>query len=451
MLVPNRFAVQVRRARPLVALAGIAALAFPALSASAPTTTRASVSSSGVQANRAAQAVALSGDGRFAVFHSAASNLVARDRNGRVDVFLRDRANGRTRRLSVTPSGRGGNGHSSSPAISTDGRFVAFDSSATNLVARDRNGRVDIFVRDRGTGTTTRVSVNANGAGGNGPSFDPSISADGRIVGFDSGASNLVRNDGNDAWDVFVRDREARRTRRVSLSSNGRAGNRDSWSAVVSADGRYVAFASLAFNLVEGDTNRQADIFVRDRRLGVTTRVSVRSNGGQANGGSAFPAISADGRHVAFRSVATNLVAGDTNGHADVFVHDRETGRTRRVTVARDGSQANGPSDAPALSADGSLVAFESSATNLVAADTNAYRDIFVRDRAEGRTRRVSISSSYVAGNGLSERPSLSAGGRFVAFASYARNLVRRDTNGRADVFVRGAFPWAGDRAALSD
>jgi Tol biopolymer transport system component len=221
------------------------------------------------------------------------------------------------------------------------------------------------------------------------------------------------------------------------------AGNRDSWSAVVSPDGRHVAFASLAFNLVGGDTNRQADIFVRDRQTGTTTRVSVRSNGRQANGGSAFPTISANGRFVAFRSVATNLVAGDTNGHADVFVHDRETGRTRRISVARDGSQANGPSDAPALSADGNLVAFESSATNLIPSDTNAYRDVFVRDRAAGRTRRVSISTAYVAGNGLSERAALSGDGRVVAFTSYATNLVRRDTNRRADVFVRGPFPWA--------
>jgi Tol biopolymer transport system component len=328
--------------------------------------------------------------------------------------------------------------------MSEDGRFVAFDSSASNLVARDGNRKVDVFVRDRQTGTTRRVSGTSSEAGANGPSFNPSISADGRIVGFDSGASNLVRRDRNDAWDVFVRDRQAGTTRRVSLSSAGVAGNRDSWSAVVSADGRHVAFASLAFNLVAGDSNRQADIFVRDRQTGTTTRVSVRSNGRQTNGGSAFPAISADGRFVAFRSVATNLVAGDTNGHADVFVHDRETGRTRRISVARDGSQANGPSDAPALSADGNVVAFESSATNLIPSDTNAYRDVFVRDRAAGRTRRVSLSTSYVAGNGLSERAALSGDGRVVAFTSYATNLVRRDTNRRADVFVRGPFAWAG-------
>ena len=444
LLDPNRFAALARRrARPAVALAAGAALAFPALSASAPTTSRASLGPSGAQANRAAASAALSGTGRFVVFHSSASNLVARDRNGRVDVFLRDRETRTTRRLSVSPRGGGGNGHSTSPAISEDGRFVAFDSSASNLVARDGNRKVDVFVRDRQTGTTRRVSVTSSGAGANGPSFDPSISADGRIVGFDSGASNLVRRDRNDAWDVFVRDRQAGTTRRVSVSSAGVAGNRDSWSAVVSPDGRHVAFASLAFNLVGGDTNRQADVFVRDRQTGTTTRVSVRSNGRQANGGSAFPAISANGRFVAFRSVATNLVAGDTNGHADVFVHDRETGRTRRISVARDGSQANGPSDAPALSADGNLVAFESSATNLIPSDTNAYRDVFVRDRAAGRTRRVSISTSYVAGNGLSERATLSGDGRVVAFTSYATNLVRRDTNRRADVFVRGPFPWA--------
>ncbi len=443
MLDPHRFAAFARRrAQPALALAAGLALAFPALSASAPTTTRASVSSSGAQANRPAEGVAVSGDGRYVVFHSAATNLVARDRNGRIDVFLRDRDKRTTRRLSLSVRGLGANGDSTSPAISADGRYVAFDSSASNLIARDGNRRVDVFVRDRQTGTTTRVSVRSDGGGANGPSFKPSISEDGRYVGFDSGASNLVRRDGNDAWDVFVRDREERTTRRVSLNSNGVPGNRDSWSAVLSADGRFVAFASLAFNLVAGDTNRQADIFVRDRQTGTTTRVSVRSNGRQANGGSALPAISADGRYVAFRSVATNLVDGDTNGHADVFVHDRETGRTRRVTTARDGSQANGPSDSPSLSADGNLVAFESSATNLVPGDTNSQRDVFVRDRAAGVTRRVSLSTRHVAGNGLTERPALSGDGLFVAFTSYATNLVRRDTNDRADVFVRGPFSW---------
>jgi len=444
MLDPHRFAVIARRrARPALVLAAGLALAFPALSASAPTTRKASNSSSGAQANRPAESVAVSGDGRYVAFHSAATNLVTGDRNGRVDVFLRDRQTRTTRRLSLSVRGLGANGHSTSPAISADGRFVAFDSTAPNLVGRDRNGKVDVFVRDRQTGTTTRVSVRSDGAGANGPSFKPSISADGRFVGFDSGASNLVRRDRNDAWDVFVRDREARTTRRVSLSSNEVPGNRDSWSAVLSADGRFVAFASLAFNLVSGDTNRQADIFVRDRQTGTTRRMSVRSNGRQANGGSAFPAISADGRFVAFRSVATNLVDGDTNGHADVFVHDRETGRTRRVTTARDGSQANGASDAPSLSADGNLVAFESSATNLVPGDTNQQRDVFVRDRAAGITRRVSISTGHVAGNGLTERPALSGDGLFVAFTSHATNLVRRDTNGRADIFVRGPFAWA--------
>ena len=444
MLDPHRFAVLVhRRMRPAIVLAAVVALAFPALSASQPKTNRMSVSTSGVQANRAAEAVALSGEGRFVVFHSRASNLVPRDRNGKIDVFLRDRETRRTRRLSISPRGFGGNGHSTSPAVSTDGRIVVFDSSASNLVARDGNRKVDVFVRDRTAGTTARMSVSPSGGGANGPSFDPSLSADGRFVGFDSGATNLVRRDGNDMWDVFVRDRQTGTTRRVSVSSSGAPGNRDSWSAVLSADGRYVAFASLAFNLVRGDTNRQADIFVRDRATRRTTRVSVRSNGRQANGGSALPAISADGRYVAFRSVATNLVAGDTNGHADVFVHDRQTGRTRRVSVTPDGGQANGPSDAPALSADGNLVAFDSAASNLVASDTNAHRDVFVRDRAAGRTRRVSISSAFVPANGLSERPALSADGRVAGFTSYATNLVRRDRNGNADVFVRGPFDWS--------
>ena len=230
-------------------------------------------------------------------------------------------------------------------------------------------------------GTTTRVSVDSDGLEVDGASFRPAVSADGRYVAFASSATNLVPGDTNGRDDVFVHDRQTRQTTRVSVASNGTQASADSGLPALSADGRYVAFASVATTLVPGDTNGVGDIFVHDRQTRQTTRVSLRSNGAQANGSSGNPSLSANGRFVAFSSYATNLVSGDTNSQVDVFVHDRQTRRTTRVSVRSNGAQANGQSDAPALSADGRYIGFTSEATNLVSQDTNGYRDIFLRDR----------------------------------------------------------------------
>ncbi len=291
-----------------------------------------------------------------------------------------------TARVSVGFSGgTQGNGGSFDAAISADGRFVAFGSSATNLVVNDSNARQDIFVHDRTTGQTSRVSVGfSGGTQGNGSSFRPAISADGRFVAFESDATNLVPGDSNARRDVFVHDRTTGETSRVSVGfSGGVQGNNHSSRPAISADGRFVAFESSATNLVPNDSNARLDIFVHDRTTGQTSRVSVGFSGGvQGNGNSFNPAISADGRFVAFGSSATNLVPNDSNASSDIFVHDRETGQTRRVSVSSGGVQGNGGSSLrPALSADGQFVAFDSSATNLVPGDSNARLDIFVRDR----------------------------------------------------------------------
>ena len=224
-----------------------------------------------------------------------------------------------TKRVSVDSLGAQGIGDSEGPSISAHGRFVAFYSSAANLVGSDTNGARDVFVRDRKTGKTTRVSVNSHGAQANGESFAAPISADGRFVAFLSSASNLVGGDTNGARDVFVRDRKAGKTRRVSVDSHGAQGNGDSFIPSISADGRFVAFYSDAANLVAGDGNAAGDGFVRDRKAGRTKRVSVASHGTQGNDTSFPPSISADGRFVAFTSLANNLVAGDTNGASDIF------------------------------------------------------------------------------------------------------------------------------------
>ena len=248
---------------------------------------------------------------------------------------------GQTTRVSVSTADAQGNQVSGPNAISADGRYVAFYSWADNLVVGDTNGMSDAFVRDRVTGKTTRVSVGSVGTQGNDMSFTSAISADGRYVAFMSHASNLVAWDTNGRGDAFVRDLVTGKTTRISVSSAGAQGNNTSYPNAVSADGRYVAFSSSADNLVAGDTNGTKDAFVRDRVTGKTTRVSVDSAGVQGNYGGSPSAISADGRYVAFTSNADNLVAGDTNGWGDAFVRDRVIGKTTRVSVSSAGTQGN--------------------------------------------------------------------------------------------------------------
>jgi Tol biopolymer transport system component len=271
-------------------------------------------------------------------------------------------------------------------------------------------------------GKTTRVSVDSSKNQGDDESGFPAISAEGRFIAFESDASNLVEGDTNGVADVFVRNQKTKMTLRVSIDSNGSQGNDSSHAPALSADGRFVAFESYASNLVEGDTNGTSDIFIHDRKTGETTRVSMDSQGNQSNGHSAVPALSADGRLVAFESHASNLVEGDTNGTSDIFVHNRNTGETTRVSVSSEGEEGDYASYAPSLSADGRFVAFESYAFNLVAAiDINfGAADIFVHDRQTGETTRVSVSSEGAQGGYSSYAPAISADGRLVAFKSLA-------------------------------
>jgi len=411
--------------------------------------------------------------GRFVAFESGASNLVPGDTNGFLDVFVHDTRTGVTTRVSVGLAGVQGNMHSFRPAISADGRFVAFHSDATNLVPGDTNERGDVFVHDTRTGVTTRVSVNSAGVQGNVESINPAIreygrfvglsdgeqiliaginpaiSADGRFVAFESDASNLVPVDTNGVRDVFVHDTLTGVTTRVPVDSAGVQGNESSFDSAISADGRFVTFVSDASNLVSGDTNGRRDVFVRDTLTGVTTRVSVDSARVEGNEGSWFPAISVDGRFVAFNSDASNLVTGDTNGHLDVFVHDTRTGVTTRVSVDSAGVQGNEGSFRPAISADRRFVAFVSWASNLVPEDTDGFWDVFVRDTFTGMTTRVSVNSAGVQGNGFSYGTAISADGRFVAFESGASNLVTGDTNATADVFVRDTLTGVTTRVSV--
>jgi Tol biopolymer transport system component len=342
---------------------------------------------------------------------------------------------GTTTRVSVDGNGAEADGESFGPSASADGRFIAFLSRATNLVPGDANGVHDIFVHDRTTGETTRASVSSGGVEGNGDSADPKITPDGRYVVFVSSATNFWFEDFNNAPDIFVHDRATGETSRVSISSDGAPTDGESGDPTISADGRYVAFSSVATNLVPGDTNRRKDVFVHDRQTAVTSRVSVSSTGGQANGASRESDVSDDGHLVAFSSTAANLVPGDTNGRSDAFVHDLLTDATMRVSVTSTGAQANGKSDRPVLSSDGTIVAFDSDANDLVAADTNRQPDVFVHDRATGATTRVSVTSAGNQGKKRSFNPDLSGDARLVSFNSNAR-LDSIDSNGRGDVYV---------------
>ena len=420
---------------------------------------RVSVASDGTQATNlpfvstfGSRKAVISSDGRFVAFWSDASNLVPEDTDDNTDGFVHDRETGQTERLGLAYGTMETNSRAVA-SISADGRFVPFTSNACTLFPGDTDcadfyntdvGNTDVFVHDRKTGQTEQVSVASDGTQANSTTEQggAAISADSRFVAFTSAAFNLVPEDTNKAYDVFVHDRETGVTERVSVASDGTQGNgRSAFPPAISADGRFVAFTSGASNLVPDDTNDTYDVFVHDRETGVTERVSVASNETQADEGivpsSGGPSISGDGRFVAFLSAASDLVPEDTNDAGDVFVHDRQTGQTERVSVASDGTQGNSSSYGPSISFDGRFVAFTSGASNLVPEDTNDTFDVFVHDRQRGVTERVSVASDGTQGNGRSAfPPAISADGRFVAFTSGASNLVPDDTNGLADVFV---------------
>ncbi|MEZ4590662.1 MAG: hypothetical protein R3D55_05890 [Chloroflexota bacterium] len=372
---------------------------------------RVSVTSAGAQAAFGVccseYSVVLSGNGRFVTFSSFSSDLVPDDTNVAQDIFLHDRQTGATSVVSVDSSGNLANANAEYPSISGNGRFIAFQSTATNLVPNDTNGFQDVFVHDTQTGQTVRVSLTHDGQQSNHDSFitiNRAISEDGRFISFDSYANNLVPNDTNSVRDAFVHDRDtdadgifdepgATTTVRVSVATDGTEGNghlSESYQPALAGNGRYVAFYSYATNLVPNDTNLSLDIFVRDRDTDedgifdepgavLTERVSVNSSGGQSNGGSGQAGITGDGRYVTFYSTATNLADG-ANGPQSIFLHDRTTGETIRLSQTPSGANPDNTSNGAMVAADGPIVAFTSLASNLVAGDTNSTYDVFLYD-----------------------------------------------------------------------
>jgi uncharacterized repeat protein (TIGR01451 family) len=406
-----------------------------------------SISSAGTGGNNQSDMPAISGDGRFVAFASLADNLIPNDTNGFADTFVYDRLTNTTERVSVSNRGREGNGHSglagvaAYPAISSDGRFVAFASEADNLVSGDRNGLADIFVRDRLLGTTERVSVSSAGEEANGTSQGPAISANGRFVAFHSDAQNLIP-EGNPFLftdQVYVHDRETGTTEIISVNNAGEAGNSLSFRADISGDGRFVVYSSFAENLVPGLQNGFHHIYLRDRAAATTERISEDAAGNPGDGTSILPKVSLDGRFVAFQTNTGNLI-GDGNHESHILVKDRVTGAFERVSSTSTGEPADLLSEHPDITPDGRFVTFFSLATNLVPGDMNNRRDIFVRDRQTGSVVRVSVSSAGEEGNSESQWPSISDDGLVAAFQSSADNLVPGASGG---IFVHDDRPTA--------
>ena len=399
---------------------------------------RVSISSSGEQANGDSRRPSISSDGLIIAFASTATNLVSNDTNAVEDVFVHDRTSGTTQRASISTDGAQADDESFAPSLSADGNLVAFVSYATNLVDTDTNDVADIFVHNFETGITDRVSVASNGAEADGASSYAAISADGRYVAFASAATNLVADDTNGKSDVFVHDRQRRSTERISISSDGDQADGDSmFSSISSDDGLFVAFYSEASNLVENDANDTADIFIRDLEDETTKLIVGPATFDSGNGTvNVSPVMSPSGEYVGFSSPDDTLVVGDTNNSVDTFLINRKSGLISRISLSSREVQANSDSSNPSIDADDRFVAFSSIATNLISNDTNGVEDVFVRDREDTKTRRVSLAFNCEEGDLGSFSAVISGNGKFVAFASSAENLVESDTNDSSDIFV---------------
>jgi hypothetical protein len=389
-----------------------------------------SASVSGVISNGLVENVSVSGDGRWVAFDSTATNLTPADTNSIYDVFLKDMDTGTVTLVSTSSAGVQGNSHSSDPYISANGRYVAFTSGATNLVTGDTNGRNDVFVKDMQTGTTTRISLDSSGGQLIGHSLYPTISASGEHISFVTDANGVVAGDTNNSYDVYVRNTIFNTVTRASSDAVGVVGNGISDWGVVSESGLRVVFQSTSTDLTTDSNGGSRDIFVKDLVTGAVELVSKSTAGVQANSSSQFPVISSDESMIAFESYANNLVSDDTNGVRDVFVTNRLTGDLIRVSESNTGEAGNQDSTGASISSNGSFVAFVSTSTNLTSAGGNGQPKIFVKNVAQGT---VALFAGPFA-NGAPQQP-LVGSSRYLTFISYASNLVANDTNNERDAF----------------
>ncbi len=364
-----------------------------------------SKATSGGSANGRSQDPSISSNARYIVFDSTARNIVADKTTSYSDIFLYDRTTGNLTRINIPESDSEADGHSGNAEISADGTVVAFASNASNLLDGDNEGFKDVFVYDRDDGTISRVSVASNGIAGNGDSDNPDVSSNGRYIVFQSAASNLVTNDNNEQIDIFRYDRQTKNIIRVNYDFLAQeATDYDSIDPVISDNGRYVAFETEAV-LSPCDDNRDEDIYHRDITDSLTTLASVTYYGCVANNRSHHPSISGDGRFVAFSSYASNLVMSpgeDTNSRQDVYIRDFLNGTTERVSVKDTSGEGDERSVGYGgnISSDGRYVAFSSEATNLIPNDSNTHFDVFARDRTDSKTTRESVGHYWEQGTG---------------------------------------------------
>jgi Tol biopolymer transport system component len=436
------------RSTSVALLLAVASASFAGAARAQQPMARADLDASGAQSSRGGDVPAISADGRWVAFESVSDDLVAGDTNDCADIFVHDRVTGAIVRVNVSSSGAEADFLSRNASISADGRLVVFESYADNLVAHDTNYAVDVFLHDRdpdgngiydeGNGLTRRVSVASDGKQAWSFCYNAQISADGTCVVFQSYAENLVAGDTNRMTDIFVRDMVAHTTERVSVDSAGNQADDESWFPAISADGRVVAFLSYATNLVGNDANGRADVFVHDRASGATLRVNVGSASKEADGDTYVSRsyLSDDGNRVAFWSQAGDLVANDTNGSWDAFVHDVAAGTTVRASVDSTGAQSVGGVGDASISGDGTVVLFTSNGDDLVPRDSNGQTDCFRHDLVTGATDLITRDFATNSGDGPSKQVVANRDGSVVAFTSEATDLVNGDTNGLADVFT---------------
>jgi len=401
--------------------------------------TRANTTATGSQVLGGASTNAkFSADGTRILFESLATNLVGGDTNTSSDIFVKNINTGVVTRINTNSTGMQANGgNSSDAAFSADGVNVIFRSDATNLVDNDTNAKSDIFVKNLTTGAIARVNTDSLGAEANDETTSASLSADGTKVVFASSATNLVTGDINASSDIFLKDLKTGKVTRLSTDSVGTASNGNSFMPQFSSDGLNVVFISSASNLSVGDLNGMQDVFIKNLISQEVIRVNVTENGTEANNHSYDAVISADGTKVLFASDADNLVIDDKNGVRDLFVKDLTTGVVSRISTNDMGVEGNAASYNGQFSADGSKVVFVSSANNFVLGDNNGLRDVFVKDLVTGAISRVSTATEGTQGNGISGgNVAFSADGSRVAFDSAANNLVSGDVNGTTDIFI---------------
>lgn len=383
----------------------------------------------------------INSDGQVVVFISAATNYVTGVTNGQADVFVYDAVSGQVELISANVMGNGGNDYSQSGVVSGAGRYVAFESRADDLVPVDINPEADAFVYDRQTGSMSLVSVASGGLQATaGSAFNMCLSASSAILAFATTSDELFPGDINVATDIVTHARNAGTTELGSLSGSGGPyplipGSSASRVSSLSDDGRFALFSSRAVNLL-GIESRLIDLIYRaDLDTGTVTHVTEAIAGGPGDGfNSAGHSLDATGTRVAFSSRSTNLVAADGNGFDDVFVRDMALGMTRRISLDSAGGEVGGASLNPEISGDGTTVAFESDAPDLVGGDINGVMDIFTHEIAGGTTERVNVSGLGDEANAAGFAPDISHDGRYVVFHSSASNLVVPDVNG-TDIF----------------